>query len=659
MRPTLALAVLLLSLPAVAAAPAKTAAARAAKVQRVERGNLVIENIPEIPDALAERTNQYQQTRSAVLRGWLGDSVLVTTRFAETAQVHRVAFPGGDRQQLTFFPEPIADAAPAPDGKSFLFAKDRGGDEYYQIYQFDLASGRHRLLTDGKSRNQGALWNDRGDRFAFSTTQRNGKDTDIHVMAPGSADSTPVVEREGTWNALDWSADGARLLVTKYISITQTELYVVDVAARAITRVHPSDQPIAFGTARFSHDGKGLYYTSDENAEFQLLRYEHLAGDGRRVLSADIPWDVDEIELSPDGRYLAFVVNAGGMSELHLRDLKRDKAVATPALPVGIVGGLHFDAKGERLGFVLNGPRSPSDVFSFELGEDELVRWTRSETGGLDARTFTEPTLIEFPSFDGRKIPAFYYPAGPASAATAAAKAAPARKAPVLISIHGGPESQAVPAFNPLTEFYVRELGIAVLTPNVRGSSGYGKSYLLLDNGFKREDSVKDIGALLDWVGKQPELDASRVAVIGGSYGGYMVLASMTHYNERLRAGIDIVGISNFLTFLTNTKDYRRDLRRAEYGDDRDPQMRTFLESISPLAHARKITRPMLIAQGANDPRVPQDEAEQMVRSMRAQGGDVWYLLAKDEGHGFAKKANRDYYQNAVILFLQKHLLGE
>jgi dipeptidyl aminopeptidase/acylaminoacyl peptidase len=368
------------------------------------------------------------------------------------------------------------------------------------------------------------------------------------------------------------------------------------------------------------------------------------------VLSADIPWDVDEIELSPDGRYLAFVVNAGGMSELHLRDLRRDKAVATPALPVGIVGGLHFDAKGERLGFVLNGPRSPSDVFSFELGEDELVRWTRSETGGLDARTFTEPSLIEFPSFDGRRIPAFYYRVAAAAAPT---------KAPVLISIHGGPESQAVPAFNPLTEFYVRELGVAVLTPNVRGSSGYGKSYLLLDNGFKREESVKDIGALLDWVAKQPELDASRVAVIGGSYGGYMALASMTHYNDRLRAGIDIVGISNFVTFLTNTKDYRRDLRRAEYGDDRDPAMRAHLEKISPTANAARITKPMLVAQGANDPRVPRGEAEQIVATIRKQGGDAWYLLAKDEGHGFAKKVNRDYYQNAVILFLQKHLLGE
>ena len=643
-RTFLALAAALASLAASAAPPAKPA-----KVQRIERGALVLENVPDIPPALAERTNQYQQARGASLQGWVGDQILITTRFAETNQVHRVAAPGADRSQLTFFVEPVSGAEPAPDGKSFLFSKDRGGDEFYQIFQFDLASGSYKMLTDGKSRNGGAKWSDRGDRFAFSTTKRNGKDTDVHVMAPGDAASTPLVEREGNWNTLDWSADGRRLLVLKFVSINESELWLVDIASRALTRLHPSDQPIAFGNALFSRDGKGFYYTSDENSEFKTLRYEEFAGGQRRTLSADIPWDVDEFELSHDGRYLAFVVNAGGLSELHLRDLKRDKAVRTPKLPVGLAFNLKFDRDDRRLAFVLNGARSPSDVFSFEIGEDELTRWTRSETGGLDASTFTEPTLIEFPSFDGRKIPAFYYrPAAPKQAGG---------RIPVLIDIHGGPESQALPAFKPLTEFYVRELGIAVLLPNVRGSDGYGKSYLLLDNGYKREDSVKDIGALLDWIAQQPELDASRVAVTGGSYGGYMTLAAMTHYNDRLRAGIDVVGISNFVTFLTNTKDYRRDLRRAEYGDDRDPQMRAFLEKISPTANAKKITKPMFIAQGANDPRVPASEAEQIVATIRKQGGDAWYLLAKDEGHGFGKKVNRDYYQNAVVLFLQKHLV--
>ncbi|MCB0586764.1 MAG: S9 family peptidase, partial [Phaeodactylibacter sp.] len=220
-----------------------------------------------------------------------------------------------------------------------------------------------------------------------------------------------------------------------------------------------------------------------------------------------------------------------------------------------------------------------------------------------------------------------------------------------------GPESQYRPGFSPIFQYYLKELGIAVIAPNVRGSAGYGKNFLKLDNGYKREDSVKDIGKLLDWIKEQPELDESRVAVMGGSYGGYMVLSSMAHYNGRLRCGVDIVGISNFVTFLENTKSYRRNLRRVEYGDERDPHMRRHLERISPTTNAHKITRPMLIVQGMNDPRVPVSEAEQMLRAIRNNGGEAWYLLAKDEGHGFRKKPNRDYYNKAVILFLQRYLL--
>jgi dipeptidyl aminopeptidase/acylaminoacyl peptidase len=228
----------------------------------------------------------------------------------------------------------------------------------------------------------------------------------------------------------------------------------------------------------------------------------------------------------------------------------------------------------------------------------------------------------------------------------------------VLIYIHGGPESQFRPGFSPVFQYYLNELGLAVIAPNVRGSTGYGKNFLKLDNGYKREDSVKDIGKLLDWIKQQPELDSSRVAVIGGSYGGYMVLASMAHFNNRLRCGIDVVGISNFVTFLENTKSYRRNLRRVEYGDERDPRMRRHLERISPTANAHKIAKPILIIQGQNDPRVPASEAEQMLHAIRRNGGEAWYMLAKDEGHGFRKKSNREFYDKTVILFLQKHLLG-
>ncbi|HUP90940.1 MAG TPA: prolyl oligopeptidase family serine peptidase [Solimonas sp.] len=614
---------------------------------RTERGTLVMENVPEIPAPLAERINQYQQTRSATLQGWLPGErgILITTRFAETGQVHRVAQPGGDRSQLTFFPDAINGAAPAPDGKGFLYRKDSGGNEFFQLWWFDFASGKSRLLTDGKSRNEGGTWSNKGDRYAYSTTRRNGRDTDIHLGGLDLAESQPLVEREGSWSELDWSPDDRQLLVQKFISINESELHVVDVATRTTARFHWSKEPISFGAALFSRDGKGVYYISDEGSEFRQLRYENLDGTGARVLSADIPWDIEELALSDGGTYLAYVANADGISQLHVHDLKRDKAVALPALPVGVISGLRFERSGKRLGFELNSARSPADVWSIEIAKGQLARWTQSETGGLDSAEFTEPALVHYPAFDGRSIPAFVYrPAGKGPF-------------PVLIVIHGGPEAQALPDFSAIREFYVRELGLAVVYPNVRGSAGYGKSYLLLDNGDKREDSVKDIGSLLDWIGSQPQLDAKRVAVTGGSYGGYMTLASLTHFSDRLRAGVDVVGISNFVTFLNNTQDYRRDLRRAEYGDERDPQMRAHLESISPLARAKDIRVPLFVVQGANDPRVPLSEAEQIVATVRQQGGEVWYLMAKDEGHGFRKKSNRDFQQNATVLFLQKYLL--
>ena len=281
------------------------------------------------------------------------------------------------------------------------------------------------------------------------------------------------------------------------------------------------------------------------------------------------------------------------------------------------------------------------------------MRWTSSEVGGLNTSTFVTPELIEYETFDlvdgkPRKIPAFYFKPEKSNGPM-----------PVLISIHGGPESQYRPFFRSTLQYYLNELGIAVLAPNVRGSNGYGKTYLQLDNGGKREDTVKDIGKLLDWIAQQPELDSGRVGVMGGSYGGYMVLAAMIQFNDRLRAGIDVVGISNFVTFLENTKAYRRDLRRAEYGDERDPEMRAFLNKISPTTNAHKIARPMFIAQGLNDPRVPASESEQMVKVIRENGGAVWYMLAKDEGHGFRKKTNRNFYSNVVALFLQTFLLPE
>ncbi|MCH8981886.1 S9 family peptidase [candidate division KSB1 bacterium] len=625
------------------------------QVNRVEKGNLVIEDIPDIPERIKSRMGQYQNVRSAFLQDWhpSGQGMLISTRFGETNQFHWVKIPGGAREQITFFEEPVSSANANPKKPGFLFSKDVGGSEFYQLFYFNLQNGNYKMLTDGKSRNGFGLWSNNGDRFSFYTTKRNGRDWDIYVADADQADrAQPILEKTGTWVAVDWSPDDSKLLVFNYISINESYPYVLDRKTKELIQINPSKKKISYDSVEFSKDGNGVYLTSDENSEFQRLQYYDLKTKKMSVLTADIPWDVNEFGLSDDGKFLVFVSNEDGISKLHMWNLQTDKPVKLPEIPVGQIYGLNFSPDSKRLGMVLNTPQTPGDIYALNIEQNELVRWTYSEVGGLMTDNFVTPELIHYETFDkvdgkARMIPAFYFKpknvTGPV---------------PVLISIHGGPEGQYRPFFSSATQYYVNELGIAVLAPNVRGSAGYGKSYLKLDNGYKREDSVKDIGALLDWVAGQPEFDKDRVAVIGGSYGGYMVLASMTHYNDRLSCGIDIVGISNFVTFLKNTKEYRRDLRRVEYGDERDPKMSEFLNKISPNNNATKITKPMFIAQGLNDPRVPASESEQMVEVIRKNGGGVWYLLAKDEGHGFRKKTNRDFYYNTVAMFLETYLVG-
>jgi dipeptidyl aminopeptidase/acylaminoacyl peptidase len=643
--------------------------AQAPAVQRIEAGNRVSENIPEIPRALIDRLNRYQNTRGASAAGWTRDGCLiVNTRFAETTQVHRVCQPLGMREQLTFYPEPVSgvDVAPAASGRDgFVFGKDVGGNEFAQLYWFDLGTREATLLTDGRrTRNGGALFSGDGRQLAYSSNARNGTDTDIWLLDTATREARPLVTAGGNWSAMDFSPDGERLLVMKYVSANESYPGEVDLATGKLQLFPVDGGKAAFGGFAFAGDGQSVFYVSDEpvrtpdgkgrDSEFLTLRFHDPAGGAPRQLTGDIPWDVDGFEVSEDGRHLAYITNEGGLYKLHVLALPAMTPVALPALPPGLAYGPRFSPDGRRLALTVNTATSPSDVFVVDLANAELTQWTRSEVGGLDTASFVSPELVHFPTFDqvdgqARMIPAFYYrPAGTPAGG----------KYPVVIDIHGGPEGQSVPYFDPYTQFLMRELGVAVLVPNVRGSSGYGKGYLKLDNADKREDSVRDIGALLDWIATQPELDASRVGVTGGSYGGYMVLASLMHYPERIKAGIDVVGISDFTTFLTNTEDYRRDLRRAEYGDERDPAMKAVFDRISPLKNAAKIRTPLFVAQGRNDPRVPWTEAEQIVKAVRGNGQPVWYLLYNDEGHGFRKKANADWFDAATILFWQRHLLG-
>ena len=626
--------------------------------QRREEGNLVIENIPEIPDSVAQRLQQYQNIRSASVADWHpnGESLLISTRFGETSQLHLVDQPLGMRQQITFFDEPVSGGAysPNPDYPGFLFTKDEGGDEFSQLFWFNTQEGRYQMLSDGESRNSDGTWSNKGDRFAFNSTRRNQKDFDIYVSSMQSPQEAELLvdQGDGLWYVTDWSPDDRQLTVGQYRSAAEANLYTLNIDTKALTPVNDTSAVAFYGGGLWNADGSGLFLISNRDGEFRTLNYYNIEQQKLTPITTDIPWDVENIEINADRSRLAFVTNEDGMGQLYLLNTNDLTYQKLDNLPVGQIGSLAFHPEEDRLALTLETAQTPDDAYVLNLENNNLERWTHSEVGGLNTETFVEPELVHFPTFDQegqqpRQIPAFYFKPKQTNGPT-----------PVVVYIHGGPEGQYVPYFSSFINYLTNEMGVAVIAPNVRGSAGYGKSYLQLDNDFKREESVKDIGALLDWIGQQSELDSDRVAVYGGSYGGYMVLASMVHYNDQLRCGVDVVGISNFVTFLENTQEYRRDLRRAEYGDERDPEMRAHLEEISPNNHAEKISKPLFVIQGANDPRVPASESEQMVAEIRDTGSTVWYLLAQDEGHGFSKKENRDYMYNAISLFFQEYLLG-
>ena len=628
------------------------------------------ENVPPVPAELVNRLRQYQNMRSAEFRGWSpdGEGILVETRFGETAQLHRVYEPGSRREQITFFDEPVSGTflKNADDG-TILLSMSTGGNEQYQVYSLSRRTGEALLLTDGKSRNLLQAIHPDGNRISIASNKRNGRDTDIYIADPRKPETMRLIlKSDGEyWSAKDWSSDDFTLLINRYVSINESYPALLDIVSGEKRMIPiPEGKKAAFGAMKFSPDGKLAYMATDANGEFQQLAVIELESFRYQWLTGDIPWDVSEIEISPeiDGKYrVAFTINENGASALYLLYVGRNEKTGAMmfyrdrekvALPLGIVENLAFSPDGRQLGFTLSRPDAPSDAYSLALCESdesatepELTRWTYSEVGGLNPDQFSAPERIEFTSFDGRKIPAYYFKPRNASKS---------QKVPVVVNIHGGPESQYRPYFSSLDQFFLTEMGYAVIRPNVRGSAGYGKTYLLLDNSEKREDSVKDIGALLDWVAQQPELDKDRVAVMGGSYGGYMVLSSMVHFSERLKAGIDIVGIASFTTFLKNTSEYRRDLRRAEYGDERDPKMQAVFEKINPANNAEKIKSALMVAHGRNDPRVPFSEAVQIVEKVKKNGQPVWTVYADNEGHGFAKKANRDYLYSAMTLFLKR-----
>ena len=557
--------------------------------------SIIAKHVPAIPQAGTEDLLPYENLRTAALAAWHPKErrMLIRTRFSESVQLHEVAMPMGDRTQLTFYKDPVAEGEYRPnDPSQVVFSLNEGGAENFQLLLLDLDTGKTRRFTDGKSRHVGPLWSNKGGLLAYVSNARNGRDFDLYVADPAKPGSERrVAELQGSWGALDWSPDDSRILMQEQISANETYLHWIDVATGKVNALTPrrpgTSETVSYQNGLWSSDGRSVITSSDLDSEFLRLVRLDLAGGKPTVLAGDIPWDVEEFEISDDGSLLAFFVNEAGFSKLHILDLRTGKEAPSPELPAGVAASLQFRPGTQEMAFSVSWARSPADIYSYDPATRRLERWTASEAGGLNTASFPVPELVRFPSFDKREIPAFVY--------RPPADRFPGKR-PVYINIHGGPEGQSRPNFQGSNNYFVNEMGVVQILPNVRGSSGYGKTYLKLDNAELREDSVKDIGALLDWIARQPDLDASRVMVGGGSYGGYMVLASLVHYSDRLRCAYDSVGISNFVSFLKNTSGYRQDLRRAEYGDERDPKMLAYLEKIAPLHRIDRIRKPLLVA---------------------------------------------------------------
>ncbi len=647
---------------------ARSAAPAASEPLLTPNANLVLQGIPPIPASLMQQVAKYTDFRGHAFVDWhpTRREMLVAHRKAggNTAQLFRVSAPMAEPEQLTDFPDPVTSASYEPrDGRYIVFERSSGGNEATQLYRLDLASKGVTLLSDLNERHEMQGWLHHQSQLLVSSvpldkTAQGGRRATVtqtlSLIDPGDPRrQRRVAELPGTgWYVGGVSWDDRQLALGRYISANESQLWLLDIATGKTTQVLPapkSKERAVFLPGGFKRDNSGVFVVSDRDGEFSQLMFYRFATRRLVPVSRHIPWDVSGASVTEDGKLLALQANVEGRDELHLFDARSFKELPAPKLPPGSVGASVFHRKVAALAFSLNSAKGPSQIHSLNPATGDVEQWTRAfAPPGVDTASFSEQQIVRWKSFDGRSISGLINLPPPRFTG----------KRPVMVLIHGGPEGQARIGFLNRINYFIDELGIAVVQPNVRGSSGYGKTFLKLDNGMLREDSVKDIGALFDWIATQPSLDASRVLVSGGSYGGYMSLAVSTHYAGRIAGSVDVVGISDFVTFLQNTESYRRDLRRVEYGDEREPAMREFLHKISPLTHANRITKPLFVVQGKNDPRVPYTEAEQIVAKARENKTPVWYLRAENEGHGFARKENADFQFYATVMFVRDTLLA-
>ncbi len=581
---------------------------------------------------------RYLKIRGAHGAAWTPDGrrVAFLTDITGVPQAWEVPAGGGWPEQLTFHEERVSGIHYSPAEERLLYSMDSGGNERTQLFLLDGSISEERDLTRApEAIHYFGGFSPDGERIAYTATRRNGTDFDVFVQDLPAGEPRAVWETAGYHTVSCWAPDSSYLVVSRHHSNLNNDLYRLDLLSGEATLLTPHEGDARFQSAHLAQDGETLFLATDRDGDFMRLARLDLTALELEYLTPD-DWDVEEVELSRDGRWLAVSRNVEGYSDFMLFN-GRGRRVPGPEMPEGLLSGFDFSPNGDRLAFTFAAPNRNPDLWIVDLSDGEPRRLTRSATAGIPVNTFRRPEIIRYPSFDEREIPALFYEPEVESA-------------PVVVNVHGGPESQSRPLFAPVTQ-YLLGRGYAVFSPNVRGSTGYGKAYTHLDDVYLRMDSVKDLAYAASWLrGRGHE----RIAVMGGSYGGFMVLAALTEYSDLWTAGVDIVGIANMVTFLENTGSYRRALREPEYGSlEKD---REFLASISPIHKTEEITAPLMVIHGRNDPRVPVGEAEQIVNRVRENGGKVEYLLYEDEGHGLAKLKNRLDAYPRIAAFLDQHL---
>jgi dipeptidyl aminopeptidase/acylaminoacyl peptidase len=632
-------------------AAACTAAVSAAAQPRNLGASVTLDGIPEGVAAAPLRLADYLQSRPARVLGFSPQGqLLIRSRFGYAEQLHLVTRAEGARRQLTFGQDPVAYAAfsPDPQRSAFVYLRDRDGDASFQLYYQRLAEPGARMLSDASAQNSSPVWSSSGHEVAFTSTASDGQSHDILVVDPESGALPRLVAGgEGAdWRALDWAIDDHLLLVKKTVSRNESHLYLVDLGNGQRRELDPLSSPVSISDARLAHDGQGVYYISDAYGEFSQVRYLNIFTGQKAAMSDNGHFDAGELALSRDGRYLAFTSNEGGSDRLNLVDLVAHQDLTPPRLPfAGLIRGICFDADSKRLAFSLAAPTQPDDAFVLDIATNSLTAWTHSEAGPVDVASFITPHLVEVPTFDrdalhAREIPTYVYePAGSA-------------RHPVLIALEGGPEQQFRPDFDPWIQYLVKEQGLTVVAPNLRGSHGYGKSYAAAGMGLLREDAIKDIGALLVWVRARRDLDGHRVLISGRGYGATLALTTLVNYSDHVRGAVALGGISDLVGWLGGANTGMQAQRRALFGDERDLQTRAALRRLSPLGNVDRITRPLLIAHGRNDREVPLEQSDQLVAAARSHNVPVWYLVANGQGHDLAGNPAYDEFLRTFARFI-------